>query len=169
MTRYYVQTEDEMLEIDLMEKGDLLLVRVGGEERVVDLKLVSEPSLYSLVMDNRSYEVFVEDQGDEYAVLVAGEQFRPRVQDEWTRRLATIQRKSRVTEGEVPIKSPMPGIVLAVEVKVGDHVERGQGLVVLGAMKMENQIKASRAGLVKSVDCAQGDTVEQGRVLVVLA
>ncbi len=169
MTKYYVQAEDQTLEVDFEEEGDLLRIKVGEERMLVDLKQVNEPSLFSLVIDNRSYEVFVEEQEGEYEVLIAGELFRLKVQDEWARRLANIQRRSHVQEGDLPIKAPMPGAVLAVEVTPGQHVERGQGLVILGAMKMENQIKAPRAGTVKSVHCEQGQKVEQGRVLVVLA
>lgn len=169
MSRYYVEAEDRTLEIEFEEQGDLLLVKLGEDRMLVDLKQVNEPSLYSMVIDNRSYEVFVEQQEGEYDVLIAGELFRLRVQDEWARRLANIQRRSRGQEGDLPVKAPMPGIVLAVEVEPGDRVERGQGLMVLGAMKMENQIKAPRAGVVKSISCQQGQTVEQGRVLLVLA
>jgi len=168
MTRYYVQAEDQTLEIDFEEHGEHLAVKLGAERMLVDLKQVSGPSLFSLIIDNQSYEVFVEEQEGEYDVLIAGELFRLKVQDEWARRLANIQRKSRIQEGDLPVKAPMPGAVLAVEVAPGDHVERGQGLVILGAMKMENQIKAPRAGVVKSVHCEQGQKVEQGRVLVVL-
>lgn len=169
MTRYYVQTEDQTLEIDLDERGDDLLVRMDGVEMLADLKQVSEPALYSLVIDNRSHEVFVEERDGEYYVLVAGELFRLQVQDEWARRLANIQRKSRTQEGDLPIKAPMPGAVIAVEVAPGQPVKQGQGLIILGAMKMENQIKAPRDGVVKSVSCEQGQTVEQGKVLLILS
>ncbi len=168
MTKYYVQAEDQTLEIDFEEQGSLLAVKIGDERMLVDLQQVNEPSLFSLIIDNHSFEVFVEEQADEYEVLIAGELFRLKVQDEWARRLANIQRKSRVQEGDLPIKAPMPGAVVAVQVAPGDQVERGQGLVILGAMKMENQIKAPRAGVVRSVHCEQGQTVEQGRVLLVL-
>jgi biotin carboxyl carrier protein len=169
MMRYYVQTEERTLEIEFEEQGESLRVRLGGEEMLLDLKHVNEPSLYSLILDNQSHEVFVEEVDGEYDVLIAGELFRLQVQDEWARRLANIQRKSRVAEGDLPVKAPMPGAVLSVEVEPGQQVKRGQGVVILGAMKMENQIKAPRDGVVKSVNCEQGQTVEQGRVLLVLA
>ena len=59
--------------------------------------------------------------------------------------------------------------MLALEVAAGDHVKHGQGLLVLGAMKMENQIKSPRDGVVKSISVEPGDTVEQGRALLTLA
>ena len=172
MTRYYVQAADEVLAIDVEEDGEQLLVRLGDRRLRADLRKISDPSLYSLIVDNQSFEVLVEPAelgSDELDVLVEGDHFRLLVQDEWERRLATIQRRSRVPEGELAIKAPMPGVVLALEVSVGDSVKQGQGLLVLGAMKIENQIKSPRDGVVKSIAIERGDTVEQGRPLVVLA
>ena len=172
MTRYYVQAADEVLAIDVEEDGEQLVVKIGEHRLRADLRKVSEPSLYSLIVDNQSFELLVEPTepgSDEYDVLVEGDHYRLRVQDEWARRLATIQRRSRVPEGELAVKAPMPGVVLGLEVAVGDHVKHGQGLLVLGAMKMENQIKAPRDGVVKSIAIEPGDTVEQGKPLLVLA
>jgi biotin carboxyl carrier protein len=168
LKKLYVQTDDGLIELEFEEKGEHLLIRVGDRELTVDLRKVSEPSLFSLIIDNQSHEVFVDRRGDEYDVLVEGELHRMKVQDEWARRLASIQRRSKHVEGELTVKAPMPGIVLRVEVTAGDVVEQGQGLIVLGAMKMENQIKAPRKGIVKSVAVEPGQTVEQGRALVVI-
>lgn len=178
MTKYYVQnesdgaTETDAVEVDLREQGDQFVATLDGERLLLDLQKVSEPSLYSLVIGDSSYEVFVEEgdaTGSVLTVLIGGEQFRLRVQDEWVRHLSRIQKRSHAPEGKLPIKAPMPGVVLGVEVAVGDEVQRGQGLIVLGAMKMENQIKAPRDGKVESIECDPGQTVEQGRVLVVIA
>ena len=172
MTRYYVQAADEVLAIDVEEDGEQLIVRLGDRRLHVDLRKVSDPSLFSLIVDNQSFELLVEPAepgSDEFDVLVEGDHYRLLVQDEWARRLATIQRRSRVPEGELAVKAPMPGVVLALEVAAGDHVKHGQGLLVLGAMKMENQIKSPRDGVVKSIFIEPGDIVEQGKALLVLA
>ncbi|MBI2942199.1 MAG: biotin/lipoyl-binding protein [Chloroflexi bacterium] len=171
--KYYVDVEGKTLEFDFEERGDLLVVRHQSRELRIDLRQVRAPSLYSLLVDHRSYEVFIDqEQGEqegEYHVLIEGEQYKLTVQDEWARRLATIQRRAHIQAGELPIKAPMPGYVVAVLVKPGQRVERGQGLVILSAMKMENEIKAPRAGTVQSANVEAGQTVEQGRVLLVLA
>lgn len=169
MTKYYVQADDQTLEMDFAEQGDLLRVSLDEREMLVDLRQISGSSLFSLIIDNESHEVLVEQREDGYDVLIAGELYRLNVQDEWARRLANIQRRSRLPDGELPIKAPMPGIVLSIEVSSGDRVKQGQGLIVLGAMKMENQIKAPRAGTVKSIDVESGQTVEQAKVLMILA
>ena len=178
MTRYFVQNESEgapesdAVEIELREQADRLSATLDEEQLSLDLRKVSEPSLYSLVVNDRSYEVFVEERdpsGTLFAVLIGGEQFLLRVQDEMVQHLSRIQKRSRADSGSLAIKAPMPGVVLGVEVAAGDTVQRGQGLVILGAMKMENQIKAPRDGIVQAIECEAGQIVEQGRVLVTLA
>ena len=167
--KYYVEEDGQTIEIDIEDHGSSLLVRIGGQEMLVDLSKVTEPSLFSLIIDNRSYEIFVEEQEDHHNVLIAGELHRLKVQDEWGRRLANIQRKGLIYQGDLLVKAPMPGAVLALDVSEGDRVEERQSLVVLGAMKMENEIKAPRAGTVKSVNVQHGQTVQQGHVLLVLS
>ncbi len=166
--KYYVDVDDRTFELDFQEEGEQLLVQVGEEALTLDLRQVTEPSLYSLLIDNRSYEIFVEENGDEFDVLIGGEMFHLKVQDEWTRRLANIQRKSQVESGLLEIKAPMPGAVVSIEVTPEQDVRKGQGVVILSAMKMENEIKSPRAGRVRSIEVQPGQTVEQGRTLVVI-
>jgi biotin carboxyl carrier protein len=166
--KFYVDVEGRAFELDFQEDGERLLVDVGGKRLKLDLRQVSEPSLYSLLIDNESHDLLAEAHGDSYDLLIGAEMFHLTVQDEWTRRLANIQRKGQVDDGELAIKAPMPGAVVAVEVGEGQEVKRGQGLVILSAMKMENEIKAPRGGRIKSVTVQPGQTVEQGRTLVVI-
>jgi biotin carboxyl carrier protein len=166
--KYFVAVEGRTFELDFQEEDERLHVAVGDQQLVLDLRQISLPSLYSLLINNQSYEVLVESEGDEYDVLIGPAMFHLKVQDEWSRRLANIQRRNDVATGELAIKAPMPGAVVRVEVTPGEEVKRGHGLVVLAAMKMENQIRAPRAGRVKTVEVQAGQTVEQGRTLVVL-
>ena len=70
--------------------------------------------------------------------------------------------------GESPVKSPLPGVILDIRIKEGDTVAVGQTLVVLEAMKMENNIDSDRAGVVKSIKVNRGDSVLEGDVLITL-
>jgi biotin carboxyl carrier protein len=167
--KYYAQLDNKEIEMDIHERGGVLEVRLGDRVYNIDVQRVSDPSLYSLLINNDSHELMIEDREGECDVLVAGELFRVFVQDEWAYRLANIQRKTKLHEGELLIKAPMPGVVKQIEVSVGDQVEQGKGLVILEAMKMENEIKAPRQGTVKAVSVSTAEKVEQGRVLVVLA
>jgi biotin carboxyl carrier protein len=167
--KFYVDVEGRTFELDFQEVDGRVRVEVDGRRATIDLRQVSPPSFYSLLIDNRSYDVLAELRDGAYDILIGSEMFHLTVQDEWARRLANIQRKTDAESGQVVVKAPMPGAVVAVEVAAGQDVKRGQGLLVLSAMKMENQIKAPRAGRIVSVEVQPGQTVEQGRALVVIA
>src|SRR5205807_1360209 len=129
--KYFVEIEGRTIELDFQEEDELLKVAVGGRHLSLDLRQVSPPQLYSLLIDNKSYDVLVEAHDEAFDVLIGPEMFHLTVQDEWTRRLANIQRKTQVETGLTPVKAPMPGAVVAVEVEVGQEVKKGQGLVIL--------------------------------------
>ncbi len=166
--KYYVTIGNETTELEVIERSGKLIITIAGREIVVDVQEINPPSLYSLLLDNRSYELFVEAQDEDYNVLVGDELYQLRVQDEWSRRLASIQALAQSDEGELEIKAPMPGIVVAVEVEAGATVKKDQGVVVLSAMKMENEIRSPRDGTVKSVEVVENQTVQHGQTLVVI-
>lgn len=166
--KYYAQVDGQAIEMDIEEQGENLKIRIEHETLLADLLEIAAPSLYSIILDNDSYEVSIERRDDQYVVLIAGELYTVKVQDERTRRLAAVAPKARASEGEVVIKAPMPGMVVALDVSLGDVVEKGQGLLVLEAMKMQNELRAPRPGTIKSVNVQQGERVEHGRVMIVL-
>jgi biotin carboxyl carrier protein len=91
-----------------------------------------------------------------------------RVIDERAKRLAEAAGVFTPATGELHVKSPMPGLIVAVPVKEGDVVQKGQVVIVLESMKMENELKASRDGTIVAVKVAPRQTVEQGQVLLVI-
>ena len=70
--------------------------------------------------------------------------------------------------GELPIRAPMPGLIVDVRVEVGEIVDAGQTLIILESMKMENELKAPRAGMVHAINAHPGDNVEQNKTLVTI-
>lgn len=144
-------------------------ITVDGESHALDFRQVGKLSLYSLLLDNVSYEMVVEDEGNNlWRVMIGGELYRVRVEDERTRRLALANRQPPPPSGEIALKAPIPGLVVRVMVEPGETVHAGQSLVILEAMKMENELRAPRAGTVHEVRVADGDTVDQGQVLLTL-
>jgi biotin carboxyl carrier protein len=125
-----------------------------------------EPGIYSILIDGRSYEAFVEDTATGIAVSVDGHRFEIDVRDprEWSRKAS-----GHGGEGVQTISSPMPGKVVRVLVAVGDAVEAGQGIVVVEAMKMQNEMKANRAGTIQTLPAKEGATVSAGEVLATIA
>jgi biotin carboxyl carrier protein len=95
-----------------------------------------------------------------------GDVWEARVVDERTRRLQEVTAGGRADGGHVTVKAPMPGLVLRVEVEAGTRVAKGQGLVVLEAMKMENELTAPLAGVVSAIHVRSGEAVAKGTPLV---
>lgn len=128
---------------------------------------------FSLLIDGKSYEVFArrvarpgEEKGQVYEISIAGQRFELRVEDEREKVLAGAA-GTRET-GEAKVRAPMPGLVIGVPFEAGTAVARGQTVVVLEAMKMENDLPAPISGAIKEIKVSKGQTVNQGDVLVVV-
>lgn len=158
---------DQTFTVEIEEIGrSLYRVSVDGNEFFVDGKKTGL-SDYSLIVDNRSFEVDVDVAEDEYSVLVDGRSYHIELVDERRMRLGGLQAGIRV-EGRQEISVPMPGKIIAVLVAEGDRVEKGQGLVIVEAMKMENEVRSPISGEVKEIRVKAGDAVEAGAVLLVV-
>ncbi|MGA2132565.1 MAG: biotin/lipoyl-containing protein [Bryobacteraceae bacterium] len=124
-----------------------------------------EPGVYSVLLDGRSYEARVEDSNGSVIVFIDGHRFAVEIRDP--------RRRSRATgrpgaEGRLDVVAPMPGKVVRLLVAQGDTVEAGQGLLVVEAMKMQNELKAPKGGRVTILAARQGATVAAGEVLAVI-
>ncbi len=159
-------------------------VTVGGREMVVELegeRLTVDGTVYAtahltplpgtpirhLLLDGMSHSIVVEAVGRGlWAVGSHGERHELEVVDERTRHIRSLTGAGQRATGPLVLKAPMPGLVVRVAVTVGDRVEAGAALVVLEAMKMENELRATAAAVVKGVKVKPGQPVEKGQVLV---
>ncbi len=148
--------------------GDLYQVVIDGErDLVVDVRRHG-CCVYSVLNQGRSYEVDVDERPDGgYSVLVQGEHYHIDLVDEMKKKLLSILGEE-MGAGTGEVTTAMPGKVVRVLVSEGDQVKKDQPLVILEAMKMENEFKAPCDGVVKSIKVKEGDTVEANAVLVVL-
>lgn len=157
------------LEIEIEDGG---LVRVDDRTFQTDLRQIGDLDLYSLLLDNRSFEVHVDQtERTAYRVMVSGEgyeSFEVSVVDERTYRASLASGGLGGPSGDSAVKAPIPGLVVKVLVNEGDHVALGQSIVILEAMKMENELRAPRDGVVATVKVKPGNSVNQGEALVTL-
>lgn len=143
-------------------------VFVNDELVEVDLKRIGKLPVYSLLLNNVSREVVAEElPGNDFRVIIGGDAMTVRVEDERWRRLRQAKGLD-IAGGELALKAPIPGLVVKVLVSQGEQVHTGQSLVILEAMKMENDLRAPRAATVAQVKVQPGDRVDQGQVLVTL-
>ncbi len=159
----YIATVDgQTYRVDLDAEG---AVRLDGVQVEVDLQSIDGGFHYSLLLGAASHEVFVERCEDVCLVTLGGQRYRVQVEDERARR--TGEQRVAVEEvGEAEVVSPMPGVVVAVLVETGQEVRTGEGLLILEAMKMENEIRAPRTGVVEAVHVSAGERVSQDDVLI---
>ncbi len=143
------------------------LVHLGSRTLEVDI-LGAGNDVYSLLLEGRSYEVDILPLEDGLTVLVRGEPYYLKIQDERTARLRAAVSKGRAPTGRRTVSSPMPGKVVKHLVKVGDAVEAGQGVIVVEAMKMENELKAPGPGTVREIRAPEGSLVTGGAPLVII-
>ncbi len=162
--KYAVEVAGEVHEVEI---GPGKQVTIDGQEHTIDLESIEGRTLHSLLVDGRSYEVLIEEEQDEYRVLIRGEMYPARVADERSLRLAEGA-PAAAASGEAILTAPMPGLVVAVRVSEGDEVEMGQGLVILEAMKMENELRSPQAGRIRSIRVSPSEVVDQGQPLLII-
>lgn len=158
---------DQSYTLEIEEIGkSLYRVSVDGNEFLVDGKKTGRTN-YSLIVDNRSFEIEVDHAEDEYRVLVDGRNYHVNLVDERRVRIGGGQAEIQL-QGRQKVSVPMPGKIIAVLVAEGDSIEKDQGLVIVEAMKMENEVRSPIAGEVKEIKVKAGDAVEGGAVLLVV-
>jgi len=163
---YYVTLAGKERVVDVKEiEADVYSVEVDGKIQVIDAQK-SERTVYSLLVNGRSYEANVTEQPRGLDILIEGDFYNVTVIDE--RRRSLVRQGDLPAEGTQVITAQMPGKVVAILAEPGQRVETGEGLLVLEAMKMENEIKSPIDGEVKEIAVEVGSTVESGQRLAVV-
>lgn len=163
--KYATTVSDQTYIIEINREGE---VSIDGEPHLADLQAIDGLGTYSLILNNESHEAQVEERDGLVGVLLRGQFYSIKVQDERARRLVESSRGLSVPSGELVIKSPMPGLIVAVKVASGQEVKKGETLVILESMKMENELKAPRDGKIGAVRVEARQAVDQGQALVTL-
>ncbi len=164
--RYYVTIGERTFVVDL----DGSRASVDGVEVRADLRDAGG-ALQHLLLNGRSWPI-VATPGSEagaWTLHVGDNALRADVVDERTRAIREMTGTDTARRGPRPVRAPMPGLVLRVEVEPGQTVQAGQGVVIVEAMKMENELKADGGGVVSRVLVAPGQAVEKGTILIEFA
>ena len=165
---YIATHQGKTVRVKILESAPgLFRVTLGDRDYQVDY-LEPQPNLLSLIIDGRSFEVDVDapDTSDLFEVVIKGDHFDVEMVEEKKKKLA--MKLSRGVSGRQDLRSPMAGNVRQVMVQPGDRVAAGQVLLILEAMKMENEIKSPIDGIVGSVTARSGHGVASGDPLCVV-
>jgi biotin carboxyl carrier protein len=161
--KYIVSVAGREIEVEV--DGDL--VTVAGVTRTATLRSIPGTRSRQLVLEGRPTVLTMKSGGRGlWAVSAAGDRWDAEVVDERTRHIRSLTAGGERARGPAVLRAPMPGLVVRVLVVPGQEVAEGAGLVVLEAMKMENELKAATAGTVSTVRTQPGEAVEKGQVLV---
>jgi biotin carboxyl carrier protein len=162
--KYIVRIEGEEREVSLEADG----VHLGDETFAARVSEIEGTPVRMLTLGNEVHRLVVRRGATRgsYTLWVDGYRFVVEALDERTHTIRKLSAAAAGPSGPAPLVAPMPGMIVRVNVQEGDHVQAGQGLVVMEAMKMENELRAVGAGSVKRVVVTPGTAVEKGALLL---
>jgi biotin carboxyl carrier protein len=164
--KYIATVNDETYVIEIGADNRLT---INDEPYEIDFRQLSAGDLTSLLLNNRSLEAVVAPHDDYWEVLIMGELYNVQVQDERTHRLSQARGSVHQLDGDAIIKSPMPGIIVTVPAAEGDTVQKGDKIIILESMKMENELRSPCDGVITRVDVIPGEGVEKDQVLAIIS
>lgn len=164
--KYVVDVGERSVEVEL----DGEQVRVDGVAWSARLSDLPGTPVALLSLGDSVHRVVVtrDSARGRYVLSLDGRRYDVEALDERTRAIRQLSSSASGPKGPAPLVAPMPGLIVRVSVEVGASVQPGQGLVVMEAMKMENELRSSSAGVVKAIRATPGTAVERGAVLVEL-
>ncbi len=163
--KYFVDIEGRSYEIEIGPEG----VKLGGRPVAVDVQPSDSSRLWHLVLDGRRHTLRAHREGrGVWEIVIDGRRHRVTALDERWKAIREVTGTAPSDHGPIEVKAPIPGLVVAVQVGADEHVVNGQGLVIIEAMKMENEMKATCSGRVADVMVTPGQAVNKGDTLLVI-
>ena len=150
----------------LVEILDERHISINGKIYQVDFESVSGQPVYSLIVDGKSHESYVQQGDDNWQVLLRGRLYPVTVEDEREKRLRAAAGSGVAESGEFHLKAPMPGLVVAIPVEEGQLIKKGQVILILESMKMQNELKSPRDGTMGRIRVRVGESVEQKQTML---
>ena len=164
---YYARLLDGECKVEIEKDGSTYTVTIDGKPYTADARMAGRPTAMSIIVDNQCYETIVTRAGKKTLVSTGGDEFEIEIADELEHRGAASAAHHLDLDIE-EIKAPMPGVVVSIEVEKGQVVEPGTPVVIVEAMKMQNEIATVVGGAVKEIRVNQGDIVDSQKTLVII-
>jgi biotin carboxyl carrier protein len=160
--KYITTIDDKEFTLEIIDEKH---ISINGKLLEVDFESVNGQPVYSLIIDGKSHEGYVYPDDENWQVLLRGQLYQASVEDEREKRLRAAAGKV-AEDGEFHLKAPMPGMIVAIPVSEGDIVQKGQVLLILESMKMQNELKSPKDGTIHRIRIKVGETVEQKQALL---
>ena len=163
--KYITTIDDVDFEVEILNDHQ---VQLNGKTYEVNFEEISSESIYSLIVDGNAYEILISEEENEWNILIRGTLYSAEVIDEREKRLRDASGELALSSGEYTLQAPMPGLVVKVAVKEGKKVKKGDVLVILESMKMQNELKSPHKGTITEVNIKKGDRVEKREAMVII-
>jgi biotin carboxyl carrier protein len=161
--KYITTIDDRQFTVEIIDEKH---VTVDGKVYEIDFESVAGQPVYSLIVDGRSHESYIYQGDDNWQVLMRGRLYPVRVEDEREQRLRAAAGGRLAETGEFHLRAPMPGLIVTIPVAEGQAVKRGEVILILESMKMQNELKAPRDGTIGRIRVRPGESVEQKQTLL---
>lgn len=161
--KYITTVEGKEFVVEILDEKHVI---VDGKVFEVDFESVSGQPVYSLIVDGRSHESYIYQGEENWQVLLRGRLYPVTVEDEREKRLRSAAGGGVAETGEFHLRAPMPGLVVAIPVAEGQEVKKGQVILILESMKMQNELKSPRDGTIGRIRVKAGESVEQKQTLL---
>lgn len=158
-----VKVENQAIKVEVKKQGEKFCIFLNGEARQVKVA-DKRGSHMTLIVDDKPFDVIF---ADDSTIIVNNQEYTVEILDEQVAKLMkTGAAESR--KQELVVKAAMPGLIIEVSVKEGDKVTKDQGLLIIEAMKMQNEMQSPRHGIIKKINIKKGQTVNSGDKLIII-
>jgi biotin carboxyl carrier protein len=161
--KYIAEVDGQEFPVEILDDHH---VRFGEEILEFDLSAVNGQPLYSLIVNQESFEGYIYPDEGNWKVLLLGSSYTINIEDEREKRLRKPENENALTDREYTLRAPMPGLVIATSISEGQHVGKGQLLIILESMKMQNELRSPFEGTVVRIKIKAGESVQQKQVLL---
>jgi biotin carboxyl carrier protein len=162
---YFAEVEGIEYRIEILSETKVV---INGTSHDIDYQTLKKNASCSLLVDGKSFEPSTFQENGGWEILLKGRRFNVLVEDERERQLRLAGGQSSLQEGHFILKSPMPGLVIDIPIQEGDQVKKGDVLVILESMKMQNELTAPRDGKITHIQVIVNDNVERKQTLLIL-
>jgi len=165
---YAARVLDREFVVSLEDRGEKINLEVDGNSAELMFTTRKNKHRFLVVIDNKSYDVEVNRTNGKFSVFVYGREFEVSAEDERLARIREVAGMGSDVDDSREIHAPMPGLVVDILKKKGEAIKKGEGVIVIEAMKMENELKSEADGVIDDILVDIGQSVEKGACLVKL-
>jgi acetyl/propionyl-CoA carboxylase alpha subunit len=164
---YLVKIGDKKYNVTIDSAAHPPQIKLDGQPVMTDFSTRADNSEIQLLINNRSYDVEVAKQNGNFTVFIYGKEYSLFAEDERLAKIREVAGMGVAEDGRKKLQAPMPGLVTQLLKQPGEQVAKGESLIVVEAMKMENEIKSHVDGIIKEISVKEGQSIDKDAVLVV--